>query len=213
MLLELSEILACPVCGPPQVMVAVVHESVGRRVVRGFLGCPTCDSRFPIEDGALYLDRPESGVEPEATGAPEAAFTQDLAMLVGAVLDVAGGSGHLLLAPELGAIADAVAGVAESWEVVSLAAVEADRPTRAPNLSRIVVSGDRSPPVLAGRCGAAALAGDPRPDRIREFAAALGSMGRLAVVTPAPGVTAAMREAGLEVLASDDRVAVGSRQC
>ena len=52
MLLELSEVLACPRCGPPQVMVAVVHESVGHRVTRGFLGCPTCDSRFPIEERA-----------------------------------------------------------------------------------------------------------------------------------------------------------------
>ena len=32
MLLELSEVLACPQCGPPQVMVAVVQESVGHRV-------------------------------------------------------------------------------------------------------------------------------------------------------------------------------------
>ena len=55
MLLELSEILACPACGPPQVMVAVVHESAGHRVTHGFLGCPACDSRFPIEEGTVHL--------------------------------------------------------------------------------------------------------------------------------------------------------------
>ncbi len=134
-------------------------------------------------------------------------------MWVGAVLDVAAGSGPLLLARELGEIADAVAGLAESWEVVSLSDAGAERPPGAPNLSRIVVSEDGSPPVLAGRCGAAALAGDPRPDRIVRFAAALGPMGRLAIVAPGPGAAAAMREAGLEVMASDDRITVGSQRC
>ncbi|MBT8462549.1 MAG: hypothetical protein KJO44_08485, partial [Gemmatimonadetes bacterium] len=145
MLLELSEILACPVCGPPQVMVAVAHESVGRRVSRGFLGCPTCDSRFPVEDGVLYFDRPGSDESREAILASGAALSPEVAMWVGAVLDVAAGSGHLLLARELGEIADAVAGLAEGWEVVSLSDAGTERPPGPPNLSRIVVSEDGSP--------------------------------------------------------------------
>ena len=123
MLLELSEVLACPRCGPPQVMVAVVHESVGYRVTSGFLGCPTCDSRFPIEESTVHLQRQEPGEQPEASAPSPVSLTDESAMLIGAVLDLEQGSGHVLLGPELSEVADAVAALAERWEVVSLCSV------------------------------------------------------------------------------------------
>jgi len=212
MLLDLSEILACPVCGPPQVMVAVVYESVGHRVTRGFLGCPTCDSRFPIEEGAVHLLRQELRESPGVSASSPIPATEEAAMLVGAVLDLARGSGHVLLGSELVAIADAVAGLADRWEVVSLSAELPAHAAGSTNVSRIVVPDGESPPVLPGRCGAVALAGDPPLDRVRQFASALGPLGRLAIVAPGPGAVEAMQEAGLEVIASDDRVAVASRR-
>jgi uncharacterized protein YbaR (Trm112 family) len=212
MLLELSEILACPQCGPPQVMVAVVHESVGHRVTRGFLGCPTCDSRFPIEERAVYLERQESGEPAEAPASWRVSLAEESAMLIGAVLDLAQGSGHVLLGSELSDVADAVASLAERWEVVSLSDVRPAHETRSTNVSRIVLSGGAFPPVLPGRLGAAALAGDPGPDRVRQFAATLRSVGRLAIVAPGPGAVGAMQEAGLELIAVDERVAVASRR-
>lgn len=212
MLLELSEILACPQCGPPQVMVAVVHESVGHRVTSGFLGCPTCDSRFPIEESTVYLQRQESGEPPEASAPSPVSLTDESAMLIGAVLDLARGSGHVLLGPELVEVADAVAALAERWEVASLCGVRPPHAATSANVSRILLSAGESPPVLPGRFGAAALAGDPAPERVRQFASALRSLGRLAIVVPGPGAAAAMQEAGLEVIASDERVAVASRR-
>lgn len=212
MLLELSEVLACPRCGPPQVMVAVVHESVGHRVTRGFLGCPTCDSRFPIEEQAVHLQGQESGEQPEAPASSRVSPAAESAMLIGAVLDLAQGSGYVLLGPELSEMADAVASLAERWEVVSLSGVRQVQAAQSTNVSRIILPAGESPPVLPARFGAAALAGDPAPDRVRQYAAALRPLGRLAIVAPGPGSVGAMREAGLDLVAGDERVAVASRR-
>jgi uncharacterized protein YbaR (Trm112 family) len=212
MLLELSEILACPVCGPPQVMVAVVYEAAGHRVIRGFLGCPACDSRFPIEQGSVHLVSEDSGEPPVAPPSVPIPGPDETAMLLGAVLGLAGGSGHLLLSPGLAAVADAVARSAEKWEVVSLLAAPTEWETPPGNVSRIVVPSGAAPPVLGGRCGAAALAGDPGPVRISEYASALTPPGRLAIIAPGSGAVESMRTAGLEVIASDERVAVASRR-
>ena len=221
MLLELSEVLACPACGPPQVMVAVVHESVGHRVTRGFLGCPACDARFSIEEGVVDLTREEGGQG--APGSPGASLAvpgptfdeaaiDEAAMLVGAVLDLARGSGHVLLGPGLAGIAGAVGSLAERWEVVSLVGA---RPAEAPGsdgISRLIVPEVGRLPLLRGRFGAAALAGDPDTDRLREIATALVPLARLAIVAPGTGVVSAMQEVGIEVIATDERVAVGSRR-
>ena len=192
-------------------MVAVVHEAVGRRVTRGFLGCPACDSRFPIEAGAVYLAPPEARESETARTSPPSPVSEEAAMLVGAVLDLAQGTGHLLLAPELETIVEAVAGLAERWEVVSLGTNPPEDDERSGNVSRIMVSEGDPVPVLSGRCRAAALAGDPTSLRVRQFASALGPLGRLAILAPGPGAVGAMLEAGLEVMASDERVAVASR--
>jgi uncharacterized protein YbaR (Trm112 family) len=212
MLLELSEVLACPQCGPPQVMVAVVHESVGHRVTRGFLGCPTCDSRFPIEEREVHLQGQEPGEELEAPASSRVSLAAESAMLIGAVLDLAQGSGHVLLGPELSDTADAVASLAERWEVVSLSGVRPAHAAQSTNVSRIILAAGGPPPVLPGRFGAAALAGDPATDRVRQYAAALRPLGRLAILAPGPGSVEAMREAGLDLKAGDERVAVASRR-
>jgi uncharacterized protein YbaR (Trm112 family) len=211
MLLELSEVLACPGCGPPQVMVAVVHESAGHRVGRGFLGCPACDSRFSIDEGVVYLGQPESAPSPGHAAAPPGVIPEEGALLVGAVLDLARGNGYVLLGPELLGIVDEVAALAGGWEVVSLARVRRDAP-KSTNVSRIVWPRIVPLPVLRSRFGAAALAGEQEAGRIQEFANAIGPLGRLAIVAPRAGAVEAMREAGLEVIAADERVAVATRR-
>lgn len=208
MRLELSEVLACPSCGPPQVMVAVVHASVGHRVTSGFLACPACNARFPVVEGVVQLAG--EAVPSRQTGVEEP-LPADSAVVLGAVLNLASGSGRALLGPGLTPIADEVASLAPGWEVVSLAISQLPA-GESRNLSRVVVSGDEPPPVLKGRFGAVGLAGDVRVERAREFAAALGPLGRLAVVAPGADAAKAMKEAGLELLAADDRVAVASRR-
>jgi uncharacterized protein YbaR (Trm112 family) len=212
-LLDLSEVLACPVCGPPQIMVAVVHESEGRRVASGFLGCPACDGRFRIDSGVVRL---LSATAPSPEPAESDSFSlpsgvEETAVLVGAVLDLAGESGCVLLGPGLAGIAGSLAAIAGRSEVVSFTHAAPHPPVAAPNLSTIVVSGDGPLPVLEGRFRAAALCGEPGEARIRGVAAALRPPGRLAILAPAPGAAHAMRDAGLHVVAADERVAVASK--
>jgi hypothetical protein len=196
-------------------MVAVVHESVGHRVTRGFLGCPACDARFSIDEGVVDLTWEEDGRG--APGAPGAFLpvpgptADEAAVLVGAVLDLARGSGRVLLGPGLAGIAVAVGALAERWEVVSLLGARPAEVQGSDRISRLVVPEVGRLPLLRGRFGAAALAGDPSVDRLREVATALVPLARLAIVAPGTGVVSAMREAGLEVIAADERVAVGSR--
>jgi SAM-dependent methyltransferase len=197
-------------------MVAVVHESAGHRVTRGFLGCPACDARFPIEAGVVRLIRegvregePAPRIAPLAFPGPA---SDEAATLVGAVLDLAQGSGYVLLGPGLARIADAVGSLARRWEVVSLVFARPEETRGSNNVSRLMVSAVDRLPVLHGRFGAAALASDPEADRVREVAAALGPLGRLAIVTPGREAVHTMREAGLEVIAADERVAVASRR-
>ena len=212
MLLELSEILACPVCGPPQIMVAVVHESDSHRVTNGFLGCPACDSRFEIIAGVVHFSPADGTAGPEATArAPVGPLPEGSATLISAVLELQRGSGYVLLGPGLEGLAQAVAALAERWEVVSLGRRAADGTEDLAPLSRLITGEGGPLPLLPGRFAAAAMHGDVGVDELRHVAAALRQAGRLAIVSPGPVAVEALREAGLGVLAADARVIVAAR--
>lgn len=213
MLLELSEILACPVCGPPQIMVAVVHESESHRVITGFLGCPACDSRFEIIAGVVHFTPADGTAGPEAMArAPVGPLPEDSATLMAAVLELQRGSGYVLLGPGLEGLAQVVADLAERWEVVSLGRRAAEGTEDLESLSRLITGESEPLPLLPGRFDAAAMHGYVGVDEIRHVAAALRQAGRLAIVSPGPAAGEAVREAGLGVLAADARVIVAARR-
>lgn len=54
---DLMEILACPLCKGPLELTA--EEESGDEVVRGYLTCPRCSERYPIEDRIPNLLPPE----------------------------------------------------------------------------------------------------------------------------------------------------------
>ena len=213
MLLELSEILACPVCGPPQIMVAVVHESESHRVTTGFLACPACDSRFEIIAGVVHFSPADGTAGPEAMArTPGGPLPDDSATLISAVLELQRGSGYVLLGPGLEGLAHAVAALAERWEVVSLGHRAAEGTEDLASLSRLITGDSKPLPLLPGRFDAAAMHGDVGADEIRRVAAVLRQAGRLAIVSPGPTALEDLREAGLGVLAADARVIVAARQ-
>ncbi len=213
MLLELSEILACPVCGPPQIMVAVVHESESHRVITGFLGCPACDARFEINSGMVHFSPADGIPGPEAMArAPVGPLPEGSATLIAAVLELQRGSGYVLLGPGLEGLAQAVAVLAERWEVVSLGRRAAEATEDLASLSRLITGESEPLPLLPGRFDAAAMHGDVGADEIRHVAATLSQAGRLAIVSPGPAAAEALREAGLGVLAADARVIVAARR-
>jgi uncharacterized protein YbaR (Trm112 family) len=226
MRLELSEIIACPSCGPPHVMVAVVAEANGPRVRSGFLGCPACQSRFPIEEGVLRLADPQNSGDAETETEPvrEPVEAMDAcpvdaereAILVAAVLGLGEGHGCVLLGPGLAPIAPEVAAIAGRWEVLSLVTASRFAADGPGNLSRVVVNESEPLPVLRGRCAAAATTGDA-PGRFDglsagAFAAALSPLGRLAVVRPGPQSEEEVRSAGLRIVSVDPRVVLAARE-
>lgn len=216
MRLELSELIACPVCGPPRVMVAVVREAAGPRVHSGFLGCPSCEARFPIEGGALYLSKDPGEATPAGRTVGPAGAGADAhsaeTIMIAAVLGLGEGSGCALVGPGLARMAAGIAEVAGGWEILSLVEAGGAKPGDPENLSRVIISGLESPPVLAGRFPAVAVKGDGAPARVAAYASCLAPLGRLAVVRPGPGSAEAVLAAGLRVVVSDARVILASRE-
>jgi len=199
-------------------MVAVVHESVGPRVRSGFLGCPSCEARFQIEEGVLHLSgEAVGGAVTPVDSRPRADASQatphpGLAVLVAAVLGLGDGRGCVLLGPGLASIAAGLAAVAADWEVLSLTESGCSGDVEAENLSRVRIDAAAELPVLPGRFEAVAMAGDDPADRLRASTQALGPLGRLAIVGPGPGAEDVVRAAGLRILAADSRVVVASRE-
>jgi len=217
-LLELTEVLACPRCGPPQGLVALVSDVRERRIVRGELGCPACDARFPIRDGVLEMVR-ERGVGGEGHaeerepggGDPPWPEDPDLALRLAALLGREGG-GVVLLEEGSRDVADEVARLLTGTEVIALrtSAAASGEAAAAPVHSRMVVAHDASRPLLDGRVRGVALLGGAA-DRLREAARVLGSGGRLVVLLPDDGVAAALAELGFEVLAADPGCLLAAR--
>ncbi len=217
--LELVEILACPRCGPPQVLVAVVHEAEGHRVRQGFLGCPACDSRFPVGSGTVRLrwDADDPLAAQALTASEDRAISAappGTAVLIAALLGFERGRGTVLIGPALSGAADEVASLAEGWEVIALqtpASADDGRIPPATRATRLIVEpGDRLP-LLPGRLQAAALAGELTAVRVAEATRVLVPAGRLVVLAPAGGETAILEAAGFAVRASDDRAILATR--
>ena len=213
MLLELSEILACPACGPPQVMVAVVERSDGRWVSDGVLACPACDSRFPIDSGWVHLYQAPAADSGDRDVPFTGAASDEAPLLVSALMGLERGTGHLLFGPGLSGVAEAVAHLAERWSVISVVAGEPPQES-APalaNLSRLVVDPRVSLPLQPGRLSAAALDAGATERSMAEAARLLRPGGRLVVLAPGEGAEASLKAASLEVVASDQRAVLARR--
>lgn len=199
MFIELTEHLACPACGPPQGLVAVVEGAAERRVREGYLGCPACEARYPIRAGEVRFAE-EGAVPPEPVAEEPAA----IAALLGAGPD---GGGILLLGPRLAERAADVARLAGA-EVVALGG-----PPVPAGASVSLLRGVRPSalPLLDGRVRGVALAA-PAPEDVEEAVRVLAPGGRLAAFRPGPELAALARELALEVLAAEERALVAVRR-
>ena len=136
MFIEATEAIVCPACGPPQSLIAVVDRLDGRRILEGYLGCPSCENRYPVRRGHLLLGdpgehssrRPDSDEAGSALDSDEAASAPDsdeaaservlqLAALLG-LQESAGG--YLLLDEGLEGLGEALARQAEATEWIVL---------------------------------------------------------------------------------------------
>lgn len=241
MLLDLSELFVCPRCRPTQGLVVLVDEIRDRRVVRGRLGCPRCEARYPVEGGTIRLDvdaEPEAagpgaprGEEaadrgpgtaaedrPEPSGAAlfRGASESEAGLRLGALLGLPEAEGPFLLFPGLGALALPLAEAAEGEEVLALDAPPdaADRGAAegaGRRVVRVVGADPADLPLFPGRVGGAALTGGP-PGAVGEAVRTVREGGRLVVVEPDPEVADAVADLPVEVVAREARALVGVRR-
>jgi uncharacterized protein YbaR (Trm112 family) len=199
MLILLTDLLACPRCGPEFGLVAQSDRMEERRVLEGRLGCPNCRHAYPVRGGVADLRLP-GGAAPAAEegAAPDPAAAARLAALLG----LAGFAGMALLAGPGARHAAAIAAMVPEAEVVTVE--EAPRTGGEPGVTRLVASGGRLP-FRSGMLRAAALTGGAGDEAaLHEGLRVLAPGGRL-VVDPAPeGTAPRLRAAGARLLLDDE---------
>ena len=231
MLIELAEALVCPTCRPShaeeslQGLVAVVEELQDRRVIRGSLGCPSCEARYPIREGVVRLGhRPE-----EASARPPKAPSGQLppggseppegerALQAAALLALHETRGYVLVGGGLEGVAAQLSELAPQSELLLLCDEEAPGgPTRRSGVSRMSGASARTLPLRTGSVAGVLLLGSGGDPEVAEAARVLRPGGRLAVFLserdPAPEEIGPLLEgAGLRPLALDPRAIVAVR--
>lgn len=108
MFIELAEFLKCPADHDERPCVLSVDEMEDRSVVRGAVGCPSCDAQYPIVDGAVHfgsdpmLDSDSRSDDLTVEEMPEVD-------VVHALLSVAGPGGYVALVGSAGRLSSDLA--------------------------------------------------------------------------------------------------------
>jgi len=66
--LVLTDVLACPRCGPPFGLILLADSMRERRVLEGVLGCPNCYGRYPVRGGLADLRAVPEGAPAVSAG-------------------------------------------------------------------------------------------------------------------------------------------------
>jgi uncharacterized protein YbaR (Trm112 family) len=107
--IELVDDLRCPRPHEDTWLVASTDRTEGRAIVQGTLGCPICRAEYPIRDGVVWFDEPRyvAGAARDTS----VAVDSELAMRLGALLDLSDADGFALLAGSWGPVAQLLRGV------------------------------------------------------------------------------------------------------
>ena len=214
MLLDLSESMACPRCGPPQGIIVLVERMEGRRVLDGRLDCPNCEARFVLRDGVVEFD-----VAPDSDLRTPPADPED-AVTVAALLGIQHGRGLIVVDSGLGQAAEQLSALCGGCEVVRLEPLGLPSdPDRSAEGGAEGGRGEVTPllgvpagsiPLLSGKAvGVAVEGGDP--DILAEAARVLVPGGRVAVIRPGSGAATVLESRPFELLAADQRAMVARR--
>lgn len=200
----LTDVLACPRCGPEFGLVLLADRVEDRRVLEGRLGCPNCREQFPVVRGALDARPPA-----ERTGMAEAPASTDdadpdAAVRLAALLGLADARGTVLIAGPGAALAPAVAALVDELEVVALVAGPGSEGER-PGVSRIA-AGAALP--FRGRTlrGVALTGGAGLP--LEEALRVLQPGARLVVEGAPAGTAAALSSLGARVMLDQEGTVV-----
>ncbi len=104
MFIELVDSLRCPRAHADSWLVGAFDRMDGRAILRGSLGCPVCDARYPIRDGVVYFDdAPEAADAAASTNTATSTVQQprdDRGVYLGALLGLADAHGLAVLEGE-----------------------------------------------------------------------------------------------------------------
>jgi uncharacterized protein YbaR (Trm112 family) len=202
---ELTDLLACPRCGPGFGLVLLVDEVDGRRVRRGWLGCPNCSRDFPVEHGVADLRQ-----GPAAPGAPRPAFQDDeLALKIIALSGLANERGYLLLDERLAHAAVAVVELAPEVEVIVVRSTPDDSAEQ-PGISRVL--SDTHFPLAEYRLRAVAIAPAANRELVAAAARRVTAGGRLVLFDATDVDLDEVERAGLIVVAAEGGTLVAERK-
>ncbi len=191
--LRLTDLLACPRCGPPHGLVLLADRVEDRRVLEGVMGCPNCGGRWSVRQGLADL-RAAAEKEAAARIAPEhaeGASPADAATRLAALMGLAGAGTlgrpiALVVGPAV-AVATELAGAVPDLLVVAADPAVAGWAEGA-GVERMLVGGrlpfqDRS---LRG----VTLSGAPAAPLVEEGLRVLHPLGRLVLEVAGAGGTA-----------------------
>lgn len=204
----LTDILACPRCGPQYGLILLSHEMRDRRVLEGWLGCANCRSRWVVSGGFGEFRMPLGEAAPGAVepGPPEP--EPDEAVRIAALLGVTEGPAWVLVAGPAAEHAGAVAELVEDLEVVAALPGLAGAEERA-GVSRVAL-GERLP-FYGARLHGVWLGGPCADALLEEGARVLRPTGRLVLEPAPPDAETRLDAAGLRVLARREATIVAAR--
>ncbi len=204
MRLELTEVLACPGCGPDHGLIAFVDQMDKRRIVTGRLDCPNCERQHPIRDGVVYLDGADPADVHDSGGTPE---TQDVAELAAALLGAPTGPELLLVGPGLPSVANSLADLRPLASVLAYADPSAEPHER---VFWIVPIPGAPLPLRSARLHGAVVMGTASIDPA-EAGRILVPGCRLVILTPEAEAPVFSQVGPVRELAADSRAWVGVR--
>lgn len=203
----LTDLLACPRCGPEFGLIVLADRLDERRIVDGLLGCPNCRNGYSVTRGVADLRREPSPPAEWATG--DSLDPEERAFRTAALLGVAGPSPTVLVIEPGGGIATLVAGLLKEAHVVGSTPGPPPTDPGEGMLSRIM-SGARLP-FRSGSLRAAAVLGAPSDELLREVVRCVVPGGRVVVDDTPDEVADTLVDEGLEVLLRQDGVTVAAR--
>lgn len=211
----LTDVLACPRCGPAFGLILLADRIENRRVREGVLGCANCRERYPVRAGVADLRRGAgasfaAGAPPALAVSPPPADAAEEAYRVAALLGLGEGRGRVLLAGVAPEIATALAALVPELEVAL--AVPAPEAAERAGAAIGAVAADGLPPFQAGSMRGVAISGAwTNGAGLAAAAACLAPGGRLVVVDAPAGTGGALEVLGLRTLLEQDGFAVAAK--
>lgn len=203
----LTDLLACPRCGPRFGLILLSDRAGNRRIAAGSLGCANCRDRYPIRDGVpLFAD----ASPPDFTGG-----SPDEALRLAAFMGVTGGPAFVLIAGPAAQHAAAVAELVDDVEVLAAGvgpAPEGGGPTRgAATPARVnVLTVGGALPLVSGRMSGVVLSGVAAGGLLEEGARVVSPAGRLVLLDAPVDAAARLEAAGFRILAAEGATIVAA---